>query len=232
MQNKPVKILCTKILKEHLLKSARQPDIEIECVPFITTKNNIQDALREQINELAQKSIYIIFTSSKAVQAVAAALQSQPCWKIFCLFGATKDEVGKHFTNSEIITKAPASAALAQEVIQRGITEVYFFCGNKRMDTIPEKLSAAGIMVHQFTVYQTVASPQKITGIYDGILFFSPSAVHSYFSINKAQPHEVYYSIGNTTAASIRQYADNKIVICDVPTPEEMINKIILNEKR
>jgi len=76
-------------------------------------------------------------------------------------------------------------------------------------------------------VYQTLATPHKIQKDYFGVLFFSPSAVQSFFSKNKVKDRTILFAIGNTTANEIKKYSNNKIIISDEPGKENLVQKMI-----
>lgn len=110
---------------------------------------------------------------------------------------------------------ANTARALAGTIIGHGVQEVVFFCGNRRRDELPRLLQEHGIGVHEITVYETRDIPAPALADPDAILFFSPSAVGSFFSVNSIGPKTVCFAIGSTTAAAIADYTDNKII-----TPE------------
>ena len=103
------------------------------------------------------------------------------------------------------------------------VKEVTFFCGNLRMNHLPNRLSAGGIQVKEIMVYQTELTPIAITKEYEAILFFSPSAVHSFFSINTTPVHTVLFSIGETTTAAIETYCNNKVITSSWPAEADML---------
>ncbi|MCW3119764.1 MAG: Uroporphyrinogen synthase, partial [Chitinophagaceae bacterium] len=82
------------------------------------------------------------------------------------------------------------------------------------------------IDVHEIIVYHTIAVPKKITKRYDGIIFFSPSAVDSFFKINKTQENTILFAIGNTTSNRIKKYSENKIIISKTPDKDHMIREV------
>ncbi|MCH5596894.1 uroporphyrinogen-III synthase [Niabella ginsengisoli] len=94
------------------------------------------------------------------------------------------------------------------------------------MDTIPEKLADTQILLHQYTVYTTEATPHKITPQYDGILFFSPSAVESFFSLNTIDEATKCFAVGNTTAKSLKPYTNN-IIVADAASGDAMLSKVM-----
>ena len=106
-------------------------------------------------------------------------------------------------------------------------SEVIFFCGDQRRDELPGLLKKNKIEVKEIVVYKTIATPKKIEKKYDGILFFSPSAVKSFFQKNKLDKQVMLFAIGNTTADEIKKFSKNKIVVSDVPAGKLLLQKVI-----
>ena len=61
--------------------------------------------------------------------------------------------------------------------------------------------------------------------IFDAILFYSPSGIKSYL-INNSLNNSYCVCIGKTTSKYAHKYS-NKVLSCDVPTIENVINKTI-----
>src|SRR6185436_12065727 len=91
----------------------------------------------------------------------------------------------------------------------------------------PRQLRKNNIGVTEIVVYKTISTPQKIEKKYDGILFFSPSAVKSFFQANQLNDRTVLFAIGNTTANEIKNVSENKIVIGETPDINTLLNKVI-----
>ena len=90
-----------------------------------------------------------------------------------------------------------------------------------------EKLSQHEIEVTEVVVYETLETPKVVDKTYDGILFFSPSGVDSFFSNNSIDDKTILFAIGNTTAEAIKKYSDNKIIISDKTGKEMLITKAV-----
>ncbi|SFD04293.1 uroporphyrinogen-III synthase [Chitinophaga sp. CF118] len=214
-----VKILSTKELPASLLATAAEKGVHITVAKFI----HIQPVSTNAI--LPAKSV-VIFTSSNAVNNVNA---DNPDWQVFCLNGATLEAVKERFPNTSVIATATNATALAQQIIQQGnITSAVFFCGNKRRDELPDLLQQHGIAIEEIVVYETIEVPAVTTNDYDGIFFFSPSGVKSYFTANTPPEHTVCFAIGHTTANALNEHTTNKIIINpDVPSAEQMVQTAI-----
>ena len=142
-----------------------------------------------------------------AVEAVAAHLNDYiPDWKIYCIGNTTKKLVQEYFGEDLIAETASDATELAEKIIEDNITdEVIFFCGDKRRDELPSILNEHNINVNEIEVYQTNIIQHTIEKNYDGILFFSPSAVQSFFSTNKLNDKTILFAIGNTTSSAIKK---------------------------
>jgi uroporphyrinogen-III synthase len=85
-----------------------------------------------------------------------------------------------------------------------------------------------GREVEEIIVYETIETPQKMSRKqYDGILFFSPSAVKSYFSVNKLNEEIKVFAVGKTTADSILQNDKREIITSEIPGQENTIDLVI-----
>lgn len=102
-----------------------------------------------------------------------------------------------------------------------------FFCGNNRRDELINRLSLANHKVNEVVVYQSTQNPEKLnSNLWDGIVFMSPLGVQSFFESNSILPETTVFSIGTTTADTIRLYCQNKIIMPEVPTYESMVQII------
>lgn len=227
MLSNNVRILCTRPLSDTLINKASEKGIDITCVPFIKTQNIATPAVTDRIHHLSSKQINAIFTSLNAVESVIQELQHKPAWRIFCMGGVTKDLVFKFFGEKYVAATAKNATLLAEKVIAAKVKDAVFFCGDQRMDDLPEILHANNINVEEVIVYTTVQTPEVIEQNFKGIVFFSPSAVHSFFSTNTIALTVVLFAIGKTTAATIQSYCTNKIIISDWPGRESMIDKVL-----
>lgn len=226
MNHEPTFILSTKILDEAIIKQAASENIMIDCVPFIQINPIDTPLVQQKIADAIEANNNVIFTSANAVTAVAHQLQSKPGLRVFCISGKTKDAVKEYFSDSIIIEDAAYGADLAKKIIQHKIESAVFFCGNKRLDTIPDALRENNIFVNEIVVYETLSAPQKIEKHYDGILFFSPSAVESFFSATTIGEAVNCFAVGTTTAKVLKQY-HSKIFISKNPTQASVLQTII-----
>jgi len=222
-------VLSTVLLDQPLMNRAHEAGIALDAMSFIQIVDiTDENDLRDQIEDLYYKRITAVFTSVNAVRAICEqAYFPRPKWKVYCIGNATKNAVLEYFDVACVCGMANDSAALAGIIKQNGVKEVVFFCGDKRLDTLSASLQKGGVTVSEVIVYQTVEVPKFVEKEYDGILFFSPSGVNSFFSMNTIEPETVLFAIGGTTANALKEQSDNKIIESELPSKEQLVERSI-----
>ncbi len=222
--NNKVSILSTVALDQRLIDKAAEQGVLIVGVSFIQVAAIENADIKEEVADLCSRTIAAVFTSANAVRAISQTTKAfQPVWNIYCIGHATRLAVLEIFPAEAIKGMANDAAGLAEIIKTELVPEVVFFCGDKRMDTLPDILRGEDVNVHEVVVYHTIETPQLITKAYDAILFFSPSSVHSFFIVNKITADTVLFAIGSTTANALQKHTNNKVIISNTPSKEEMI---------
>jgi len=228
MQETNIHILCTRPLNESLLEEVRQQDILIDTISFIETEPILTIEVQQEIEQSFVRMATVIFTSMNAVEAVTDYMDEIPEWRIYCIGSATERLVKEYFGEAAIAGTASDAAELAELIVEdEPGDEIIFFCGDQRREELPSILASNGLELTEIVVYQTIAVPHKINTTYNGILFFSPSAVDSFFSANKVNGPTLLFAIGNTTARAIKKYSTNKVIVSDEPGKENLVEKML-----
>lgn len=172
----------------------------------------------------------LLFTSQQAVKSVVEQqLVLQPeKHSVFCVGEKTR----KALEDSGFIVRASfeTAAALATYLLESEATDFDFFCGNRRLDTLPTMLIANGKNVREIVVYTTVNQSEKIETPLHGILFFSPSGVESFLEKNTLEDFPCF-CIGPTTAAALHGITQN-VYKASIPTVEATLQLSIDYFKR
>lgn len=226
MQKHNIKILSTRDLPADIIQLAAETNIEIDCISFIETESVINEETKQYLNQLSSKKITAVFTSMNAVESVAEEVNDNLSWDVYSIGYATKHLITEKL-KATIKGEADDAASLADVIIKNKEQEVYFFCGERRRDELPNTLKTSGITVIENVVYSTKLLQHKISEKYDGILFYSPSAVESFFSNNTVTPETIFFAIGKTTAAAILNYTHNKIILAEQPGKVELAQSMI-----
>ena len=228
--SRSISILSTRALDAVLIGQAEAAGIRIDISTYIETIPIQDKGLALQVKELAGRASTVIFTSMNAVDPVADMLGGLRAenWRIFCIGAATRRQVEAHFGVSAIAGTAPSASGLAGVVLKEGTEEAVFFCGDQRREELPAILSGGGVHIQEIVVYRTVETPSAAGDGYDGIAFFSPSAVRSFFSVNAVDEKTCFFAIGETTAETIRTYAPGSpVIISRAPEKEALVHQII-----
>ena len=211
-----------------LLDAAKAKDVQIDIVSFIDTSPAQTTGIKEEVGKIIKQPTAVVFTSMNAVNSVAAYINGdKPDWNIFCIGNTTRQLAARYFGEQSIHTVGNNASDLADKMItNKQLKQVVFFCGDQRREELPGKLRQNGIAVQEVIVYHTISTPHKIDKAYDGILFYSPSAVQSFFYANAIPASTVLFAIGQTTADAIKSFTDNLIVESERPGKDELVNKM------
>ena len=165
-----------------------------------------------------------IFTSQNGVNAV---LNSDYNIKnYFCVGQKTKALLEGN--SLKVIETANYGADLAQIIANKHKEKTfYFFCGEQRRDEIPDTLKASNIEFVEVNTYKTILKPRRYEQKWDGILFYSPSGVESYFTLNKTvDSTTTLFCIGETTANAAKKHSDN-IEVSTTTSVESVIKRAV-----
>ncbi|MBZ9730426.1 uroporphyrinogen-III synthase [Salegentibacter sp. JZCK2] len=162
-----------------------------------------------------------IFTSKNSVKAVLGKVEVEHC---FCVGKKTADLLSENGFHIQEITDYGKD--LGEIIVQKYPEESFiFFCGNKRRDEIPEILQGNKIDFKEIEVYKTSLNPKPFSQEFDGILFFSPSAVQSFTAENQLKDVTAF-CIGKTTATEAKKHTNN-IIIATKPSIENVIVQVV-----
>ncbi len=215
-------ILSTRPLSGSIIAEAEAANVVIETLSFIETTPVKDEAVLQKIKELSGQKITVVFTSMNAVEAVADVVHDTPQWRIYCMGNTTQQLIKGHWGERVIAATAENAGRLGERLIDDGIKEAVFFCGNIRRDELPNKLRSEGGTVEEVAVYETTETPSVLTKEYAAILFFSPSAVEAFYKQNVPPDNTALYAIGKTTAEALRQHKAKKVVVGNVADKIEL----------
>jgi len=187
--------------------------VHISVVPFTEIFPRVDETLKSKITALSAKKLIVVFTSAHAVKFVAGMLKIKPKWKIYCIRNETRVAVVNWFGSDSIVNFASNAMMLSQSMVHDGIKDAVFFCGDQRMDILPENLKNQGVGLTELIVYETRLTPVRLIDQPDAILFFSPTAVRSFFSMNALSANTRVFAMGKTTAAALNEFISQPIVI-------------------
>jgi uroporphyrinogen-III synthase len=217
------RIVSTKRLATELVEQLDRAGILTEQHDFIQTIIQVPDKIDS--NQIQK---FVVLTSKSAVNAWLA-IAEHFCIKIldhpvFCIDQATKKEVIAR--NLTVQGEAKDSSSLADVITQdSSIQSMTYVCSGIRRDELSSKLRAKGVEVNEIIGYHTHPTPIKIIEPFQGVLFFSPSGVDSFLSLNEIS--SVCFCIGDATAAHATSKGFKNVQVAELSTPESVIKKVI-----
>ena len=201
-QAKKIHVFSTKILSAEQTQNLSRK--------FIYKEANFIEVEFCQLSSEQANAKNVIFTSQNGVNAVHKNLaqNEMPFERIFCVGDRTKALAEKLFAPQLLGTAVHvenSSLALAKHIVanHRGL-DFTFFCGDRRLDDLPDYLRENQVRRKEVIVYKTHYKSEAVTDKIDCVLFFSPSAVKSYLKENKPDP--VVFCIGQTTAMEANKH--------------------------
>lgn len=229
MQRAEIRILSTRPVSEEAIRAAAGKGIQLEVLSFIETKPLLTIPVVEQVQLAGMQPHTVVFTSMNAVEVVAGLLNGvRPDWRVYCIGNTTRKLVESFWGAGVIAGTAEDATRLAAKIVaEESSKELLFFCGDQRRDELPAHLAAEGISVREVVVYKTIPRHEVVRDTYDAVLFFSPSAVESFFYANTLSRETVLFAIGTTTAETIRQYGDYTVITAVKPGKELLVDQAV-----
>jgi uroporphyrinogen-III synthase len=206
------------------------PDsVSLHVIPFIEIIARTGESIKNKISRIAEKKTKVIFTSAHAVKAVLAMLPQIPDWTIYCLRFETRLAIEKEFGKNFALKTADSAKALSELIVHDKIRDAVFFCGDQRMNILPDNLKINGITVDEVIVYDTRLTPVQLDFEPDALLFFSPTAVRSFFSMNTISSSATLFAMGQTTATALKQFTNRPVIISPETDKSFVINMALKN---
>jgi len=198
-----MRLLATKLLSPNFKTRLIQYGMSLVEYPLIQIDPLPQDYLSIQSNLIftSQNAVKLAFKSSE----IREQIQSQNC---FCVGEKTKlllEENGQ-----KVIKMHQNASDLAHFLVKNYKNESFsFFCGKRRRPEIELFFKQNQIAIETHELYDTSFTAKTFKNQFDGILFFSPSAVLSFFTKNTWPERSHGFCIGSSTAEALRTYTSN-----------------------
>lgn len=225
MSDRPT-ILSTRSLSPDFAAEAQQRGFLLKDIPFIQISPILSELIDEQI---ANSFPAIAFTSANAVRFFAdrlAEISHKPIIRqIFCLQGETMREVMRLNLEASLLAARNARELSQLIVSQNDLQGISFFCGNRRRNDLPEAMKQHGIPLQEVQLYKTLIYPRPVDFVYDVVLFFSPSAAEAFFQTNILRASVPCICIGETTAATVRDFTANPVLVAATHETRAVLQK-------
>ncbi len=208
-----IRILSTKVLSA-LQKQLISNTINLDEYNAITI-SNLTPVIHDKIPNA------IITSQNSARVVIKAKIHID---HVYCVGQKTADLLKSNGYN--VVKESSNALVLGNYIVKNKQTETFvYLCGDKRRDELPTLLNKEKVFFVEQIVYKTSLNLKSFKNTtYQGVLFFSPSAVASFFEFNKASKM-VLFCIGNTTAMAAKKHSSN-IIVSKKTTIESLIESV------
>ncbi len=214
-----MRLLSTKIVSSHFKDELIKIGISIIEYPIIKIDPLYVkiDNVRSTLIFTSQNAVKIVFESSEIVKKI----KNKNC---FCVGQKTKVLLNEKGLN--VIKMFENAADLARFLVKNHKKDSFsFFCGRQRRKEIEISLNQCKIVLDIHEIYETTYTSKHFENCFDGILFFSPSAVSSYFTKNTWPKNTHGFCIGSSTSKTLSQFTSN-FSKAKNPTENQLLNII------
>ena len=235
----------------HLFRSPAEPDpyeaaleeagFRCRSIPVLDFEFVDQEALRAALSH-PDRYGGLLLTSPRAAEALAEALSGLPgqavIWSAkpaFVVGPRTSERLRRlgFQPQGEHAGKAEALADVLEEMAAKIDEPLLFLCGNRRRETLPERLRRSGLAFEECIVYHTYTqtSPELPEEAPDWMVFFSPSGVEAVLRTSRVETWGARVAaIGPTTAEALEQAGLPADVVAEAPTPEALVQAVTASE--
>ena len=174
-----------------------------------------------------------IFTSQNAVRGFLRSFDNlplpekrkealvKPC---FCVGQKTAGLLKENGLKVSKIAKN--SQELANFIANNHKNESFLFiCGNRRREDLPRILKENTVRFKETIAYHTLNNQQKLELSFEAVLFYSPSGVQSFSSLNELS-HSIAFCIGESTAAEASNFTD-QVIVSEKQSIESVLHTLI-----
>lgn len=228
-----------------LLRSADEPDryvqafaaagMQAECEPVLTFGFPNQDRLADRLTQHDEYGA-LLATSPRVATALGRLFEERAdlreAWHgrtAYAVGPKTARRLREIGLTPEGEEAGDAENLAAHIIGNKPVAPLLFLCGNRRRETIPNRLEAAGIPFDELVVYETntrrdltLPSPQSSRSTW--LVFFSPSGLEA---VEQAGTMDLanyrVAAIGPTTGGALEDAGYDVEAVAKEPSPEALV---------
>ena len=183
--------------------------------------------------DIPQKIENVIITSQNGASFFIDKMKKHPLFeekaRLRCYAVGEKTTSLLEKNGYTVIQTSPNGIALGNYIIENHNTDTFhYFCAKQRREELPALLKQAQIPCNEIVTYKTHLNEQSFIQEFDGVLFYSPSAVNAFA---KANTINNAFCIGHTTATEAKKHTKH-VIVSNATTIESTIAKAINTLKK
>lgn len=228
-----------------LLKTPRTPDPYLEVFERAGFHVYVVPVLKftfihehELQNRLDASGHYggLVATSPRAVEALRRLRENLAAWleKPFFAAGPETARRAAELDFSVRGQEAGSAEVLADTIVEHEFEKpLLFLSGNRRRDTLPDRLASADLPLEELVVYEThlcrrLEWPLDSEEASDWVVFFSPSGIEAARNDRRIRWKRMRAAaIGSTTAGALRDRGWTVDAVAEDPEPEALCRAVV-----
>lgn len=197
-------------------------------VPVLDFEPAGRDALAERIAE-PERYGGLLVTSPRGAGALRGLDLSGWTGKPAFVVGPRTAEGVRALGLAPVGAEAGHADALAGHIeADPPVKPLLFLCGDRRRDTLPDRLRAAGVAFAELVVYRTIGDASALEACLSErpgwLAFFSPSGVEAALELDGISWNSLSAAaIGPTTADALRAAGIRPAAVAASPTPDALV---------
>lgn len=222
------RILFTKELSSAHLMLLENLNVKVENIPFIKTV--AEQDYKTKLDKLFQGEFTSLIITSPYAASLFAGYAEENNFRIDTIYTVgekTAMHIRMYCQKCVVSTKGNAEDLANMIVDEHTVHDkICFVSGEMRRNVLPIALRNAQIDFSEISVYRTLLSPPEKLPFFNIIVFFSPSAVRSFYLKYKLS-NEAVYTIGPTTQKELLKYnAHLKVNVAEYPSFESLVQML------
>lgn len=225
MNSKAIQLISTRMLNPFTKSFLFDNGIFISDFDFLKIDVKYSN---ENVKILKTNNCPLVILSINAALALKDILNSENIklkdFFCFAIDGITSNYLQEN--GAKILGKAKNSSEISKLIIKSNIPSVLIITSNFRLETLKEELDKNKISNTYLELYSKEFNPKEVI-LQDGIVFFSPSQINSFFTKNTLNTTLPAFCIGATTAHHLKICGHENIIISESATEKDLANTIL-----
>lgn len=236
MSGKPsIILLKTPRTRDPYLEIFESAGFRVSAVPVLEFEYIHAPRLRDRLT-VPEQYDGLITTSPRAVEALRRLRGAAAAWgdKFFFAAGPETARRAAELGFSVRGREAGSAGVLANLIIEHDFEKpLLFLSGNRRRDTLPDRLNSANISFEELVVYEThlrrrLEWPFDPEDAPEWVVFFSPSGIEAVQEDDRIPwEHLRTAAIGSTTAGALRERGWIVDAVAEAPEPEALYRAVV-----
>jgi uroporphyrinogen-III synthase len=221
----PKTIGCARVISKAVKEKINPSEFTFQDKEFIHIEI-LKGVIIENSDDLKNKAA--VFTSANAVRGFVQLLKENNIENFnnycYCIDGRTSKTALEY--GFKIKKTGYSGKDIARKIVENKETNLIHYTSNLRRKELSDILKKHSIVLQAVEVYSKKITPHELENI-DAMIFFSPSQIDSFYLKNNFDIEKPAFCIGLTTANYLKSKGHKSIIISEIASEQNIIEKTI-----